>query len=298
MEREYKGERSLVRSPGSCGEFIQGSIGGKPFLITCPIERFSYAQSGEKPVDESFVTPWQEKACRAISETLSYIGETELKEPLYVKSDIVQGKGMASSSADITAAAYATALQFDRVLTMKELEQIALSIEPSDATFYKGIVAFDYLEGQFTKELGPCPPLTIVVFDEGGAVDTMHFNSRDDLQSMIADKEGIIEDSVNLFMEALAEQNLEKLGEAVTMSSFANQRILYKKDLYEFHEIGQNYGALGTIIAHSGTVMGLIFPQGTGDFTALLQAIGDRIPTLQFIDIVETYNGGITCIIE
>lgn len=294
MEREKNNRIVMVQSPGACGEFIQGSIEGKPFLITCPIDRFSYACYGDKPSDEGFVEPWQEKTLKAIAATLSYIGEKALKEPLYVKSDIVQGKGMASSSADITAAAYATALQFSRHLTMKELETIAISIEPSDATFYKGIVAFDYLEGRFTKELGNCPPLVIVVFDEGGAVDTLRFNDRSDLQEKISDKEKIISQSVDMFMEALSRNEVTKLGEAVTMSSFANQDILCKKDLSYLHEIGQQHGAIGTIVAHSGTVMGLLFAENSLELQRVLETVKEKIPTLEFMDIVKTYNGGIT----
>lgn len=34
-----------VRAPGTCGEFLQGSINGQSFLVTCPINRYSYALS-------------------------------------------------------------------------------------------------------------------------------------------------------------------------------------------------------------------------------------------------------------
>lgn len=34
-----------VRAPGTCGEFLQGSIDGQSFLVTCPINRYSYALS-------------------------------------------------------------------------------------------------------------------------------------------------------------------------------------------------------------------------------------------------------------
>lgn len=36
----------LVISPGSCGEFIQGYANGYSFMVTCPINRYSYAYSG------------------------------------------------------------------------------------------------------------------------------------------------------------------------------------------------------------------------------------------------------------
>ena len=44
---------------------------------------------------------------------------------------------MASSSADISVTAMATALAMDYDLSLKELEQICLSVEPTDASFIK-----------------------------------------------------------------------------------------------------------------------------------------------------------------
>lgn len=31
----------IVRVPGSCGEVMQGFWQGRPFLVTCPIDRYS-----------------------------------------------------------------------------------------------------------------------------------------------------------------------------------------------------------------------------------------------------------------
>jgi len=31
----------LVRCPGTCGEWVQGARNGIPFLVDCPIDRFS-----------------------------------------------------------------------------------------------------------------------------------------------------------------------------------------------------------------------------------------------------------------
>ena len=83
---------------------------------------------------------------------------------------------MASSSADISVTAMATALAMDYELSFKELEQICLSVEPTDASFYQGVTQFDYIKGAISQPLGMCPPLKILVFDEGGSIDTVSFN--------------------------------------------------------------------------------------------------------------------------
>ena len=56
------------------------------------------------------------------------------------------------------------------------------------------------------------------------------------------------------------------------------------------------FHSVGTIIAHSGTIMGLLFPS---DYTAIDECrayIEKKIPTLRYIDIVETTNEGLTYI--
>lgn len=44
----------VVSSPGSCGEFIQGYAEGSSFMVTCPIDRFSYAFPGLREMEKHF----------------------------------------------------------------------------------------------------------------------------------------------------------------------------------------------------------------------------------------------------
>ena len=141
-----------VRAPGTCGEFIQGSIDGQSFLVTCPINRYSYALSQvTHPLPHYYCSlqPKASKACSLVKDTLSITNQDSTS--IYVRSDIIQGKGMASSSADIAVAAMATALSLNRTLTPKELEMICLSVEPTDASFYPGITQFDYINGAICR---------------------------------------------------------------------------------------------------------------------------------------------------
>ena len=60
----------VVSSPGSCGEFIQGYIEGSSFMVTCPIDRFSYALSGFEGEGDRLPP----KALSAVEKTLAYLG--------------------------------------------------------------------------------------------------------------------------------------------------------------------------------------------------------------------------------
>ena len=288
-----------VRAPGTCGEFLQGSIDGQSFLVTCPINRYSYALSNViQPFSKEFcaLQPKSAQARKLIQELVQQKNKNQICPPVYVRSDILQGKGMASSSADISVTAMATALAMDYDLSLKELEQICLSVEPTDASFYQGVTQFDYIKGTISKPLGMCPPLKILVFDEGGSIDTVSFNKQADLQNKILEKESIIQESFDLFKQGLITHDIKLIGQAATLSAFGNQRILYKPNLYDFHDVGNSYNSVGTIIAHSGTIMGLLFPVDYGRIDDCKNEILRKLPQLTYVDTVETTNEGLTYI--
>lgn len=288
-----------VRAPGTCGEFLQGSIDGQSFLVTCPINRYSYALSNViQPFSKEFcaLQPKSAQARKLVQELVQQKNKNQICPPVYVRSDILQGKGMASSSADISVTAMATALAMDYDLSLKELEQICLSVEPTDASFYQGVTQFDYIKGTISKPLGMCPPLKILVFDEGGSIDTFSFNKQADLQNKILEKESIIQESFDLFKQGLITHDIKLIGQAATLSAFGNQRILYKPNLYDFHDVGNSYNSVGTIIAHSGTIMGLLFPVDYGRIDDCKNEILRKLPQLTYVDTVETTNEGLTYI--
>ena len=171
-----------------------------------------------------------------------------------------------------------------------------MAVDPKAAAFYPGIYKFDYINGSIFNFIWICPPLKILIFDEGGTVDTISFNKQKDLSYKIQEKEPIIKEALELFKRGLKTHDITLIGQSATLSAFANQRILYKQNLYEFHDIGNMFHSVGTIIAHSGTIMGLLFPS---DYTAIDECRGyieKKIPTLRYIDIVETTNEGLTYI--
>lgn len=280
----------VVSSPGSCGEFIQGYADGSSFMVTCPIDRFAYAFSGFEGEGEALPP----KALYAVEKTMAYLGE-EKRVPLKLKSHILKGKGMASSTADISAACQAAALACGRKLSEREIADIALSIEPSDATFFKGVVQFDYREGRLIREMGLCPAMQILVYDCGGEVDTMLFNSRNDLVDLQKSNETKIKEALSLFKEGIRHQSLDLIGRAASMSSFANQKILYKKPLEDFYHLGLERGGKGVICAHSGTVLGLILPMEK-DAMAVKNFLDKEMKgRISFLDLVHITNQGMQC---
>jgi L-threonine kinase len=284
-----------VRAPGSCGELVQGTIKGQNFLITCPIDVYSQAQiiSCASPV-----LPDYQKAATAMEMTLRYLGVTQQNQSVHIQSELLVGKGMASSSADISAACQATAIHAGKPLQAEEIAAIALSIEPTDAIFYPGIMMFDHVEGKLSKCLGQPPPLDIVILDVGGEIDTLSFNRRVDLVEQNQLKEKAVSEAVELVAAGIKKGDSRLIGAGATLSALANQSILYKPYLEQIIDISKYYGAVGVNAAHSGTVLGVLFPVDGGEgkeqcIEHILSLCGGKV---QYIRTACLISGGLTLV--
>lgn len=283
---------ATVRAPGSCGELVQGTLDGENFLITCPVDLYTEVtvapgagrtNAGDKTVAAVRLT-WQRLGVAAETFTVT------------VRSALPPGKGMASSSADISAACQAAALAAGHRLTADEIADIALAIEPTDGIFYPGIAMFDHVRGRTRRLLGDPPPMSVLIFDAGGCVDTLEFNRRTDLAALNAAKENEIRRAVELVSRGLAAGDCALIGRAATLSALANQAILAKPSLPLAADIAHRHGAVGVNTAHSGTVIGILFP-GT-PASAVLDACRQDVvlacPGLRFLRLARLIPGGLT----
>ncbi|TCL35088.1 L-threonine kinase [Anaerospora hongkongensis] len=284
-----------VKAPGSCGELVQGTIEGQNFLITCPIDVYSQAQIISSA---STVLPEYQKAAAAMEMTLRYLGVTPQNDSILIQSELLIGKGMASSSADISAACQATALRYGKRLTADEIAAIALAIEPTDAIFYPGIMMFDHVAGKISKCLGNPPPIDIVILDVGGEIDTLSFNRRQDLTDRNQFKEQAVKQAVDLVAAGIKQGDSRLIGEGATISALANQSILYKPYLEQIIKIGKYYGAVGVNAAHSGTVLGVLFPAGCGEVQGpcMEQILTACEGNVQYIRTARLISGGLTLV--
>lgn len=77
-----------VRVPGSCGELVQGWLRGEPFLVTCPIDRYTRVRvSGEL----QGLRGLGEKARRALELTLNTLGQGTFPWGMELTSELPRG---------------------------------------------------------------------------------------------------------------------------------------------------------------------------------------------------------------
>ena len=281
----------FVKAPGSCGELVQGTVDGIPFLVTCPIDIFSTVSVKRgKPGSKFFA-----KAELAVLKTQQYLGTDHEKLSISVNTQLPQGKGMASSSADISAACQATAKYFGKELSPKEIARIALSIEPTDGIFFPGIVMLDYIHGSSCYEWGMPPSIEIAIFDCGGEIDTVCFNQRSDLAALNQEKEPLVQQALQLVKEGMTRKNCKLIGQGATLSAVANQTILPKTCLHQVIDIAEQSGAIGVNVAHSGTVMGVMFdPLFMDGYDRCIKTITCQCAALRYMTAARLITGGLT----
>lgn len=286
-------KKVTVKVPGTCGELVQGIIDGVNFHITCPIDLYSYVTvKKDKSISKIQSNIEADKLLTAIKKTLQYFNVQDTGLQVTVETDLLSGKGMASSTADITAGIIATILVLGEEVDTDVVKEIALSIEPTDGSFLTGIVAFDHLQGEIIKKLGQIASLPILIFDSGGKIDTINFNSRKDITKLKLQREDQVKRAYQLVNQGVKEGNYELVGQGATMSSLANQRILHKSRLEELAKlVNQEDNILGINIAHSGTLVGVILTSQKVT-TSILAKIKDQFPKLNYVTTSRIINGG------
>lgn len=283
---------ATVQLPGSCGELVQGSRCGIPFHVTCPIDMYSTVKVEMAPGNGQAHGPKEAiKAREAVARTMKYLRCRDMDAELSISSLLLPGKGMASSTADVAGAILATGLALGHLLAPQQVAQIALSIEPTDGTFFPGIVAFDHRGGKIQQELGSPPPIDIIVLDFGGEVDTVAFNQQE-RTDILRSLEPQVEKALELVKDGVRLSRSEMIGEGATISALANQKILYKPQLNMVLNLARQVDALGVNVAHSGTVIGVLLEPQRRDVKDVIAFLYHQLPGLENVYTARLVGGG------
>ena len=248
-----------VKAPGTCGELMQGAFDEQDFLVNCPINLFSQARV--QAVAETGLYLKNEDRYTKIRDTISLAAEEyrfALNHRLEIHSDIPRGKGMASSSADITAAFEAVCRCSNVSLTAEAFAHIATEIEASDLVHFPGISHLNHLTGQLVESMPVPSGMDVLVIDCGGQIDTMTFD-RIKARSLYRSNQPYLREALELLKYGLHNGDLDAVANAATRSAEFNQQIHHKPQFDDLLAISRAAGALGVNCAHSGTVLGVLY---------------------------------------
>nr|WP_308407724.1 kinase [Streptomyces somaliensis] len=245
---------------GTFGELLQGVLPEEDgdFLVTLPVARWTRAAFRLDPdLDDVVVRPvWKRKARRLARMIVEEGAPRPVGGELTVHSLIPEGKGLASSSADLVATARAVGQALGLAMPAPRIERFLARIEPTDGVLYPGIVAFHHRSVRLRAVLGSLPAMAVVGIDEGGAVDTVDFN-RVPKPFTAADRHEYAR-LLDRLTGAVHSRDLAEVGRVATRSALMNQSLRHKWSLEHMCEICRDVGGLGVAVGHSGTALGVL----------------------------------------
>src|SRR5665648_29451 len=287
----------LARCPGTCGEWVQGARQGIPFLVDCPINRFSEVRVSLNMHGTGWdIPPAKTKALQVLELLKQDLELPALSGKVEFLQQLPEGKGMASSTADITAVVAAALIALGEDPVPERLAHFALRIEPSDSVMFPGITDLEHVLRHKHRTLGPSVPALFLALDWGGAIDTRDFNAKPGLAEHYRRYEDEIAKAYGLAIEGIEQTDLEKLAAAGTISARCNQEINSKLQFYSLLSWVLEKGGLGVVSAHSGTLLAGVFPPN--NFSSQEERRNLRLEAYQrfnpaYLDLFHSHSGGI-----
>ncbi|MET8082179.1 kinase [Streptomyces sp. NPDC005303] len=260
------------RAFGTFGELLQGTLpdDGPEFLVTLPIAGWSTATFRYVPgLPVVTVRPAHKGKSRRLAELLLELAGRSGGGELELTGELPEGKGLASSSADLVATARAVAQALCMPLPPASVEALLRRIEPSDGVMYDGIVAFLHRDVRLCERLGFLPAMTVIAHDEGGRLDTIRYNR---IPKNYTDEErreyGRL---LAALSTAVRTGDLATVGRIATRSTEMSLGRRPHRASAELRGLCAELGGLGLVRAHSGTNLGILLRDGDPELTGKVE---------------------------
>lgn len=253
---------------GTFGELLQGyrrhaDSGYQHFLFTLPVAEYCATSTVSLTPGQcrpSVQPAGRTRALTAAANVARALGLSSAEVNLEIDSNIPVGKGCASSTADVMASVAA-------LLDAANSRTPAAVVHALGSLVAKEIEWGDYV---FSDSITLCLQRThtlvhayatdlrwfIVGVDEGGVVDTAAFHRRQRESKRHAQYFDLLAAQLDT---ALRVSDFTTAAHIATESALINQRELPKRNMALMQQVAASAGALGIAIAHTGTVIGLIF---------------------------------------
>lgn len=247
---------------GTLGELFQGPVvrDGKADigLVSLPLKRYSRVRFTSGPQEDAGIgLAAKARSRRAIEIYLDRQGVSLPDGQWACDSELLLGKGMASSTADIVATIRCLDSLFQRRTPVESLVAILREIERSDSVFLDHYAL--YLSGrqEVVHRFGCEPRFEACYVDEGGTVDTeamgpallRHYESR--LPAYMKN----LDQALNAFAAADA----PAIARCATVSAGLSQVVAPKAGFDALLRERERFRADGIVVAHTGTLLGYLF---------------------------------------
>jgi len=254
------------RSIAQHGELFQGQIEDESHqlrrcLMSLPCKAlFSEAAFVPDTSGTFMVTPsYKSKVKKAAELTREHLKLPHLGGTIKIESTIPEAKGYGSSTADCIAAARSIADAVGHTWSEEQLAQLVVQAEvASDNFMFSRAVLFAHREGVVLEDYAQyLPKLEVIGVDtsEDSYVDTLeHPPARYSWRQLQS-----FRTLTGALRRAIRLGDIRLLGRVATASAVINEHFLPKPRFREVLRAVESVGALGVAVAHSGTVLGVLF---------------------------------------
>ena len=202
--------------------------------------------------------PHKQKAQKAVQLVLSHLGAPSVRGVLTITSNIPEGKGCGSSTADCVAAGMAAANALGLRLSEEEIARLVVRAEiASDNLMFRHAVLFAHREGivleDYAREL---PKLEVLGIDtaQDEIINTLECPPAVYSQEQIR----VFHSLTDMLKRAIHNNDIGLLGEVATASASINDAFLPKPLFSQIRALAESAGAVGVAVAHSGTVLSIL----------------------------------------
>ncbi|MEJ2457400.1 MAG: hypothetical protein P8Y58_04315 [Novosphingobium sp.] len=272
---------------GTVGELFQGPYidGNTPqiAIISLPVRRYSWAHYSLFPDSEGGGLEDRSRCLRAIDLFLQRHGVSLPAGRWCFATDLLRGKGMASSTADIVA----TIRCLDAIFGTQSADiipAILKEIERSDSVFLQTHAL--YLSGvqKIVARLPFNPSFQVCFIDEGNVIDTEAMGER--LLAHYTAKAAAYASVLEEIVGAFARGDALAIAGCATRSAILGQDVLPKQSLEPMLARQTEFGADGLVVAHTGSLIGYLFRsspevQRVGELSAFFLELGYQCQCIQ-----------------
>lgn len=279
------------KANGTFGELLQGILPNKrQFMVTFPASLFSYV-TFVPSINHIEVKSFPEHKTKSVTLAKSIINyfKAPVGGELFINSEIPEGKGLASSSADLVATAHAVANALRVIIKKEFIAKLIKEIEPSDGVMYPQIVSFYHRELKLKNRIGNICSLEIIAIDEGYMIDTLEYNEKVKFYTPSCALK--YQKMLHQMTIAIKSHNLSEVGKISTESALMNQDNNPKFFLQDFISICNKVNGLGIVVAHSGLFIGILLNPQADNFNFqkltcinMLKKINDNVQVFSSID--------------
>ncbi|RQW64563.1 GHMP family kinase ATP-binding protein [Vibrio viridaestus] len=283
-----------AKYPGTCGELLQGWIQGSEKLISCPIDLYSTVRI--KSGVQTF--PVMPRIEEALLSTLAFFNlPSEYRDGLCVEhtSDLPIGKGYASSTADICATIKALSRYLNNPIKDEEIATLATAIEPSDSVMFTGLALFDHNRGILSEQFHLTELPSVLILEPSTTLLTKDFHQIDRSFPLV-NAAPLLQESFTTFSHGALRNKPFMIGRAATISARANQAILNKPMLESIINISEQFGLYGCCIAHSGSIVGLLYNKQLHNIHSVLSKLDQEqvLTTYPIQRLANMVEGGVS----